>query len=312
MPVDDMDDTLFHPGERMVQERTGERAIALLNGRNISAHIPAAASNFVAQQRWCVIGAADESGSVSASLLTGQPGFVQTADELAGLRMALDDPHDHLRAAAPIGTLEAGQSIAVLLIDLQTRRRLRVNGRVASVSANLLDVTVEQAFPVCPRYIQKREPEFDNTDTPWPPGLPVAGSALDGAVAKWITAADTLFIASLGPAGEADVSHRGGRPGFVQIVGNVLRIPDYNGNSMFNTLGNLAVDSRCGLVMPNEDGVQQLQLNGRAQVCFDVPDDAESTGGTRRWIEFTLESWRMSPLNRPLRWRLIEASPFNP
>ncbi|MFS2203640.1 pyridoxamine 5'-phosphate oxidase family protein [Variovorax sp. Varisp36] len=307
-----MDDTLFHPGERMVQERTGERAIALLNGRNISAHIPAAASNFVAQQRWCVIGAADEGGSVSASLLTGEPGFVQTVDELAGLRMALDDPHDHLRVAAPIGTLEAGQSIAVLLIDLQTRRRLRVNGHVASVSANLLDVTVGQAFPVCPRYIQKREPEFDSPDTAWPPALPVAGSALDGAVAKWITAADTLFIASLGPSGEADVSHRGGRPGFVQIVGNVLRIPDYNGNSMFNTLGNLAVDSRCGLVMPNEDGVHQLQLNGRARVCFDVLDEAESTGGTRRWIEFTLESWRISPLNRPLRWRLIEASPFNP
>jgi hypothetical protein len=81
---------------------------------------------------------------------------------------------------------------------------------------------------------------------------------------------------------------------------------------MFNTLGNLAGAARCGLVMPNEDGVHQLQLNGRARVCFDVLDEAESTGGTRRWIEFTLESWRISPLNRPLRWRLIEASPFNP
>jgi uncharacterized protein len=307
-----MADTLFHPGERMVQERTGERAIALLNGRNISAHIPAAARNFVAQQRWCVIGAADETGSVSASLLTGEPGFLQASDDLASLRMALDDPHDRLRTAAPIGALEAGQSVAVLLIELQTRRRLRVNGQVASVAAGLLDVTVGQAFPVCPRYIQKREPELGKPDTEVSPALPVAGSALDDVVAQWITAADTLFIASLGPAGEADVSHRGGRPGFVQIAGQVLRIPDYSGNSMFNTLGNLAVDPRCGLVLPDIDGVRQLQLNGRARACFDVADDAASTGGTGRWIEFTLESWRISALNRPLRWRFIEASPFNP
>ncbi|MEZ2296187.1 pyridoxamine 5'-phosphate oxidase family protein [Variovorax sp. RCC_210] len=311
-----MDDTVFHPGERMVQERTGERAIALLNARNISAHIPAAARNFVAQQRWCVVGAADAEGGVSASLLIGEPGFLQAAEDLASLRMALVDPHDRLRTIAPIGALEAGQSVAVLLIELQTRRRLRVNGHVASASGGLLDVTVGQAFPVCPRYIQKREPEIaepatePGTDTS--PALLAGGSAFDDTVAQWVTTADTLFIASLGPGGAADVSHRGGRPGFVQVVGNVLRIPDYNGNSMFNTLGNLAMDARCGLVLPGGDGVRQLQLNGRAKACFDVLDGAESTGGTGRWIEFTVESWRVSPLNLPLRWRFIEASPFNP
>ena len=245
-------------------------------------------------------------------MLTGEPGFLQATDDLAGLRVALDDPHDRLRTTAPISGLQAGQSLAVLLIELQTRRRLRINGHVASASADLLDVTVGQAFPVCPRYIQKREPEVDRPGSEASIAASVIGTALDSEVADWITAADTLFIASLGPAGEADVSHRGGRPGFVQVVGQKLRIPDFNGNSMFNTLGNLAVESRCGLVLPDVDGSHQLQMNGHGRVCFDVEEDLARTGGTGRWIEFTVDAWRIAPLNRPLRWRFVQASPFNP
>jgi predicted pyridoxine 5'-phosphate oxidase superfamily flavin-nucleotide-binding protein len=307
-----MDDSHFHRGERLVQERTGERATALINSRNISPRVPAAARAFVGQQQWCVVGAADHAGAVHASLLTGEAGFVQASAELDRLCMALDDPHGHLATTAPLGDLQAGQSVAVLLIELQKRRRLRVNGHVGLASANRLEVIVGQAYPVCPRYIQKRQPEAVATDAEVPTVTSVAGDILDASVTAWIDAADTLFVASLGPAGEADVSHRGGRPGFVQRRGQVLRIPDYNGNSMFNTLGNLEVEPRCGLVLPDFDGARQLQLTGHARVCFDVADDMEQTGGTGRWIEFTVECWRATPLNRPLRWRLLEASPFNP
>lgn len=307
-----MDDTHFHRGERLVQERTGERATALINSRNISPRVPAAARAFVGQQQWCVIGAADNSGAVHACLLAGEAGFVQASEELDRLCIALDDPHDHLATTAPLCDLQTGQSVAVLLIELQKRRRLRVNGHVGLVSANRLEVIVGQAFPVCPRYIQKRQPEAVATDEEASPAVPAAGAVLDGAVAAWIDAADTLFIASLGPAGEADVSHRGGRPGFVRRRGQVLRIPDYNGNSMFNTLGNLQVEPRCGLVLPDFDVARQLQLTGHARVCFDVADGIEHTGGTGRWIEFTVERWRATPLNQPLRWSFLEASPFNP
>lgn len=308
-----MDDTIFHPGERSVQERTGERATALINSHHISPRIPAAARAFVSQQRWCIVGAADGTGAVFASLLIGEPGFMQTSDDLGSLRITLDDPNERLLVTAPLGGLHVGQSVAVLLIELQTRRRLRVNGHVGAVSTGSLEVTVGQAFPVCPRYIQKREPESTTSGTEGSVApLPAAGTQLDAAVSDWIDAADTLFIASLGPAGEADVSHRGGQPGFVQRRGQMLRIPDYNGNSMFNTLGNLALESRCGLVMPDFDGRRQVQLIGHARAFFDVEEDIEQTGGTGRWIEFTVDSWRIAPLNKPLRWRFVEASPFNP
>lgn len=314
-----MDDHIFHTGERLVQQRTGERGTALINSRNISPGIPAAARNFVGQQRWCVLGAADAEGAMWACMLSGEPGFVQASDDLRSLQVASSDPQSVLARIAPIADLQPAQSIAVLLIELQTRRRLRINGHVSQVtaqaSAQALAVAVGQAFPVCPRYIQKREllpleaaPAANNsasTDAS-------SGTLLDEATSAWIAGADTLFIASLGPTQDADVSHRGGRPGFVQQQGQVLRIPDFNGNSMFNTLGNLELESRCGLVFPDFEGARQLQLTGHARAHFGVDADIDQTGGTGRWIEFQVDSWRSTPLNLPQRWRLLEASPYNP
>lgn len=145
-----MDETIFHPGERLVQERTGERGTALINSRSISPGIPAAARNFVGQQRWCIVGAADAAGAMWACLLSGEPGFVQASDDLRSLQVASSDPQGVLARMAPIADLQPGQSIAVLLIELQTRRRLRINGYVAQASAQALEVAVGQAFPVCP------------------------------------------------------------------------------------------------------------------------------------------------------------------
>lgn len=307
-----MDDSLFHHGERFVQQRTGERATALINSKNVGPRIPDAARAFVGQQRWCIIGAADAAGTVSACLLAGKRGFMQPSEDLSSLRIALDDPHGRLSGTSPLGGLKVGESVALLLIELQTRRRLRINGYVDSISPDWLDVAVGQAFPVCPRYIQKRQPNIEPVESEAVRETGSLGTDLDAVAMDWIAAADTLFIASVGPAGEVDVSHRGGHPGFVQRCGQTLRIPDFNGNSMFNTLGNLTVDARCGLVLPDFEGARQLQLSGRAKVRFEVATEVERTGGTGRWIEFEVESWRVTPLNLPLRWSFLEASPFNP
>ncbi len=310
-----MDETIFHAGERLVQERTGERGTALINSRSISPGIPAAARNFVGQQRWCVLGAADAAGAMWACLLGGEPGFVQASDDLRSLQVASSDPQGVLARMAPIADLQPGQSIAVLLIELQTRRRLRINGHVSRASALALHVAVDQAFALCPRYIQKRELlplEAASAPDHCAGTTATSGTVLDEATSAWIARADTLFIASLGPSGDTDVSHRGGRPGFVQQQGQVLRIPDFNGNSMFNTLGNLELEPRCGLVFPDFEGARQLQLTGHARAHFGVEAGIDQTGGTGRWIEFQVHSWRSTPLNLTQRWRLLEASPYNP
>lgn len=307
-----MDDSLFHAGERWVQERTGERATALINSRNVGPRIPAAARRFIEQQHWCVLGAADASGAIFAAIVAGEPGFVRSNEALDRLQITLDDPECRLPFTAPLPDLQAGQSVAALLIELQTRRRLRVNARLASTDPAGLELSVEQAFPVCPRYIQKREPQ----PLPHAPATTESrvaqGATLSEAAARWIDQTDTAFVASLGPDAAADVSHRGGMPGFIRRSGQLLRIPDFNGNSMFNTLGNLKVDARFGLTLPDFEGARQLQLTGSAQAHFNREEDRERTGGTGRWIDFTVTAWRITPLNRSLRWKFVEASPFNP
>jgi len=244
---------------------------------------------------------------------------VQASDDLRSLHVASSDPQGVLARLAPMADLQPGQSIAVLLIELQTRRRLRINGYVSQVTAQAfaqtLKVAVGQAFPVCPRYIQKRELlplEAEPTSNSSTGTDATTGTVLDEATSAWIAGADTLFIASLGPSGDADVSHRGGRPGFVQQQGQVLRIPDFNGNSMFNTLGNLELEPRCDLVFPDFEGARQLQLTGHARAHFGVEAGIDQTGGTGRWIEFQVHSWRSTPLTLPQRCRLLEASPYNP
>lgn len=64
----------------------------------------------------------------------------------------------------------------------------------------------------------------------------------------WIQQAGTLFIASSHPERGADVSHRGGHPGFIRVEdAQTIIIPDYSGNNMFNTLGNILVNASARL-----------------------------------------------------------------
>ncbi|WP_239502378.1 pyridoxamine 5'-phosphate oxidase family protein, partial [Stenotrophomonas maltophilia] len=78
-------------------------------------------------------------------------------------------------------------------------------------------------------------------------------TGLGGAAREMVAGADTLFVASSSGAdidagGGVDISHRGGRPGFVHVDGERLTIPDFSGNRYFNTLGNLLVEPRAALL----------------------------------------------------------------
>jgi hypothetical protein len=83
----------------------------------------------------------------------------------------------------------------------------------------------------------------------------------------WIFGADTFFVASAHPEQGVDASHRGGLPGFVQVLDqHRLRIPNFLGNSMFNTLGNFVSYLDAGLVFLDFDRSQVLQLSGRPEI----------------------------------------------
>jgi predicted pyridoxine 5'-phosphate oxidase superfamily flavin-nucleotide-binding protein len=190
-----------------------------------------------------------------------------------------------------------------------TRRRLRLNGRFERDREGRIVVHADEVYSNCPKYIQRREGEREAVARP--PAEARRTSALDDAQRAWIRRADTFFVASHHPEAGADASHRGGMPGFVEVHGNRLTWPDYAGNAMFNTLGNIAANPRAGIVVPDFDAGAALQLTGRAAIVWD-PERARSFPGAQRLVELLVEEVVETRGAIPLALRLREYSPVNP
>jgi predicted pyridoxine 5'-phosphate oxidase superfamily flavin-nucleotide-binding protein len=290
-----------HRGERAVQRRAGFPDRPWGSAR-VGATVPPVAAEFLRRQRLVVIGAAAPDGSVWASPLTGAPGFVAAPDEQTVAARRSPVPGDPLAES-----FSAEHDVGMLAIEPASRRRMRVNGR-ARQEADLLVVHTEQVYANCPKYIQARDVDEH-----------VAGGA--GAVTRsdrlspdqraWIAAADTFFVATHAPGLGADVSHRGGHPGFVTVAGARLSWPDYVGNSMYMTLGNLELDPRAGLLFLDWEQGRSLQLTGRASVDWD-PVRAARVPGAQRLVDFEVERVVQIDGAVPLRWTEPEYSRFNP
>lgn len=89
----------------------------------------------------------------------------------------------------------------------------------------------------------------------------------------FIEASSFFFLATADAEGRPDCSHKGGAPGFVQVTGpSELAFPDYDGNGMFRSLGNIAVNPAVGLLfLAMNDAPKRLRVNGRASLSFDDP-----------------------------------------
>jgi predicted pyridoxine 5'-phosphate oxidase superfamily flavin-nucleotide-binding protein len=299
----------FHEGERAVQASAEETAIADRNISVLTQTVIGGARPFIAKQFMVVLGSLDAEGTVWSSVVFGKPGFLQTPD---GTSIEINVPLKERDFADPVwANLEANPDVGMLFIELGSRRRYRVNGTVQRLDARGVEVAIREAYPNCPKYIQRRE--LRQLGEPRLPVQAAEGTALRGAVEQIIRRADTLFVASHHAASGADASHRGGQPGFVKLVDETtLRIPDYAGNSLFNTFGNFKVDSRAGVCIPDFEHGHLLQLTGRASVLWDQDDPANETGGTGRFWEFKVERWILRDTPQAMAWEYLDASPFNP
>lgn len=301
----------FHEGERAVQARAGESAVALRNATVITDTVIAGARPFIEKQAMAAVAARAADGRLWASLWFGTPGFLKSPE---GRHIEVHSPAAHRDAADPSWQgMHEGASIGMLFIELGSRRRYRVNGVVNALDAAQLQVGIQEAYPNCPKYIQRRHLRALGELRPAPSARVSRGSSLDAEGLALLAQADTLFIASGAPGGGLDASHRGGPPGFVQALSPTrLRVPDYGGNSLFNTMGNLALDPACGLVLADFAGGRLLQLSGRAELCWDQPDPQGLTGGTGRFWEFELHEWVLRDLPATMEWEYLDASPFIP
>lgn len=309
-PIPVMEKNPFHPGEEKMQALAGEEQIARRNSQLIANRIPNGAIKFVDKQPFAIVASMDTNQNIWVSLLAGQPGFVKVEDP-ESIRLNtyyLVSAQDDI-----LWTNIAGHPVlGMLFIELSTRKRLKVNGRLSTepgISGFLLEV--QECFPLCPRYIQRREVEI-GSESPNTTQPKLTGSFFTTELQEWIGAADTFFVGSAHDDDHLDAGHRGGNPGFVQILDHeTLMIPDYNGNSMFNSLGNFSVNPRAGLLFVNFETGESLQLTGHADLHFIVPDSADTTGGTGRYWQFHLHSWLRQTTVQGLQWTFLDYSTFN-
>jgi len=167
---------------------------------------------------------------------------------------------------------------------------------------------VAQSFGNCPRYIQSRSLEVvrDPALTRQRPATEVEG--LDTRAREIIATADTFFVASYVDRGDGtrqvDVSHRGGKPGFVRVGHDgMLTIPDFSGNRFFMTLGNFLVNPAAGLLFIDPSTGDMLQMTGEARVVLDAPEIDAFEGAERLWT-FKPRRVLHRPDGLPLRWRM--------
>jgi predicted pyridoxine 5'-phosphate oxidase superfamily flavin-nucleotide-binding protein len=290
----------FHAGELSVQERAGVREQAAKIGGSIHHAVPPAAKAFLEQRRFVVLATSDPTGRPWASIVTGPPGFASAPEPLE-LRIDASPVHgDPLR-----GNLAGSRFAGLLAIDLATRRRMRVNGRLERSVEGAIVIRVEQAYSNCPKYIQRRAVERKEPEgsARWVR----RGGILTEEQRSWLRRADTFFIATVNPEDGADASHRGGMPGFLRMEDNRLVWPDYAGNMMYNTLGNIAVHPRAGLIVPDFSTGAVLQLTGRAAILWSGGGMAGADRRVELEVEDVVEIAGVLPAADA-----VDYSPFNP
>lgn len=285
-----------HTGERVVQQRTG-----LAFPGPIRDHVPRIAADFLLTQQISVVAGRDQRGRVWATMLSGPPGFMRAPDHRTvevHAKPGSDDPLALL--------LREGGEVGMLIYD--RNHRMRVNGPLTPTDDGF-QVHTEHVYANCHKHISERHPRPVG-----PVGAePVVSTsdALTAAEVAQIRAADTFMIGSAHPDGPADASHRGGNPGFVIVDGPTrIRWPDYVGNAMFNTLGNLMLDPHIGLLFPDWSRDGMLQISGRASVNWD-PAAAAELPGAQRVVEMDVDAVRYTGHATGLKWSDPILSPFN-
>lgn len=247
----------YHEGELEMQRRAGVRQLAERVGGIINTAIHPAMAAFLAAQRFVVVATVDAAGTLSASLLGGAPGFAAATDVRT---VAIAPAFGHLDRV--LADVEATGVIGLLAIDQATRRRIRINGS-ASRNGDAITISTAEVYSNCPQYIRPRVVRERQAATP----STVTSETLSPSQQEWIANADTFFLASAHPRRGADASHRGGPAGVVSVESPArLRWPDYSGNNMFNSLGNLTVNPRCGLLFVDFARGGTLQVRGTARV----------------------------------------------
>ncbi len=301
----------YHEGEKIVQQRVGEVEAGKRNARAIQDTILKGALQFIASQPMAVLGSVDAEKNVWASVLFGQPGFMTAVDpktvefDLHSAAFTAEDPF--------WSNVRENPQVGVLLLETVSRRRLRLNGNLRNVDDSHWNLEVAEAYPNCPQYIQRRQVRVELDSPVEAPSTVSRGKELEPRHLELIRKSDVFFVASAHPDRGVDASHRGGFPGFVQVMDSqTLRVPDYSGNSMFNTLGNFIINPHAGLVFIDFEHQSSLQLIGKPEIVWEADAQDDAREGTGRAWDFVVELWQETPFPSRVHEEFLDYSPHNP
>jgi predicted pyridoxine 5'-phosphate oxidase superfamily flavin-nucleotide-binding protein len=281
--------SIFHAGELEVQRRAGvAREAARLEGMLSAPHLDGGAARFLAQREFAALSARDAGGRLWTSPLLGPAGFLEAQGAI--LRV-----HATVPSSDPLAGLPIGQQVGLIAVEFAIRRRLRLNGILTERDAHSLEIDADQAYGNCPSYIQRRLFAYEESageaerakagETRGASGVSPT-SELTPEARSLIRGADTFFLGTVHPERGADTSHKGGLPGFVRVEGDELWWPDYAGNNMFNSLGNIVVNPEAALLFVDFRTGRTLQLSGTAELQWILPGSPGDDGDTGRRVRF--------------------------
>lgn len=301
-----MIEPIYHTGELEMQTKAGVSEQAQHASLLIHEQMPKVARDFLAGQRMAILSTRDAAGAVWASALTGKPGFMRAVDSQTleiDAQPATGDPL--------LANLHNGEPVGVFIIQFSTRMRMKVKGRAEIVGESRLLVHAARVYSQCRKYIQSRV-MIEDSPQPIVEKEIMRGKVLTPPQQEWIRQADTFFVASFHPETGADAAHRGGNPGFVEVIDQAtLAFPNYWGNTMFNTLGNISLNPHAGLLFLNFNTGSTLQITGKARVIWDQ-ERISKFPGANQVVEYQVNQSVETPHAMPLRWRFIAYSASNP
>jgi predicted pyridoxine 5'-phosphate oxidase superfamily flavin-nucleotide-binding protein len=253
-----------------------------LSGMLAAPDLDGGAGRFLRERTFAAITARDRLGRLWTSPLVGARGF------LDGHRTTL-----HLQARPapgdPLRDLAAGQAVGLVAIDLAKRRRIRVNGQLVVAGEAGYEIDVGEAYGNCPQYIHPREPDLGSAAALAHRAAAQSSTGLTDEQIALIRRADTFFLGTLHPDRGADASHRGGPSGFVRVDDDGhLWWPDYPGNNMFNSLGNLVVDPTAAALFIDFATGATVHVSGAATVEWITAGGAGDDGGTGRRVRLAV------------------------
>ena len=265
-----------------MQRRAGVEAEAgRLESMLDSSGFSQGAARFLTSQRFAALTGRDQNGVLWVSPLAAPPGFLRGQE---GVLHVSASP----REGDPLHEVQTGQQVGLIAIDFATRRRLRINGELVGADHASMTVRVDQSYGNCPKYIHRRAINVAGLAAP-PSKRFRRATHLGPSDQAMIAKSDTFFLGTSHPTRGSDASHRGGAPGFVRVDSpDRLWWPDFPGNNMFNSHGNLAVDDEAALLFLDFDTGATLHVSGTARVRWPTPGAAGDDGAVGRNVAFSV------------------------